>query len=57
MRSAKERKETVATSKEVVVVAEDEVEEEEAEAVARVPTSKERKTPPWQPSSMKERSH
>lgn len=45
------------TSKEAVVVAEDEVEEEEAEAVARVPTSKERKTPPWQPSSMKERSH
>lgn len=56
MRSATEHKETAVTSKEAVVVAEDEVEEEAAEAVAGIPTSKGRKMPLWQPSLMKERS-
>ena len=45
MKSAKEHKETVATSKEVAVVAEDEVEEEAAEAAAGIPSSKGRKMP------------
>ena len=56
MRSAKEHRETAVTSKEAEVVAEDEVEEEVAEAAAEIPTSKGRKMPLWQPSSMKESS-